>query len=452
MERREFMAGLPSIGLSRVEYNQPKVDSKKPNILFILADDLGYGDLGCYGQKQIRTPNLDRLALEGVRFTQSYSGSTVCAPSRCALMTGLHTGHCRIRGNARVPLLPEDTTIPKVLQKAGYRTALFGKWGLGFSGTPGHPNLQGFDAFFGYLDQTHAHDSYPRHIWNDQQEVILQGNMGTSKKEYVPDMFLERSLKFIEENRNHPFFLYFATTIPHANNELGRDTGNGMEVPSDEPYGKENWPQPDKNFAAMVTRLDQQVGQLLDQLHRLGLEENTLIFFTSDNGPHREGGHDPQIFRSSGPLRGIKRDLYDGGIRVPMLVRWPGKTPPGTVSNYVWSFWDVLPTLAAIVGLPALQGLDGISVLPTLLGKEQQEHDYLYWEFHERGFHQAIRQGDWKLVRQGSAARVELYNLKEDLSETQNLAAQYPDRVARLEKLFRSARTESKQWPVPAKQ
>jgi arylsulfatase A-like enzyme len=421
--------------------------ARRPNIIFILADDLGYGDLSCYGQKQFTTPNIDRIAAEGMRFTQAYAGATVCAPSRCALMTGLHGGHARIRGNARVPLEPGDITVAKVLKSAGYRTGIFGKWGLGNPGSTGVPNKQGFDEWYGYLDQQHAHSYYPDSLWFNESQEILAGNLGVPRQ-YSHDLFAERALRFIDQNKANPFFLYFAITIPHANNELGRDTGNGMEVPDDKPFTSKPWPQQEKNFAAMVTRLDKDVGRILERLKQHGVDNDTIVFFTSDNGPHREGGHTPDFFQSGGPLRGIKRDLYEGGIRVPMIVRWPGKVKAGAVSDFAWAFWDFLPTASELAGTKAPAGVDGVSVAPTLLGRPQKPHDYLYWEFHEGGFKQAVRIGDWKGVRLGTKQPVELYDLKSDLGEKNNVAAAHKDVVARIEKLMSSARVDSADFPI----
>ncbi len=418
----------------------------KPNIIFILADDLGYGDLGCYGQKKIRTPNLDRLAAEGVRFTQCYAGSTVCAPSRCSLMTGLHTGHARIRGNAQVPLQPDDVTVAEILKPAGYRTAAIGKWGLGNEGTTGVPNRHGFDEWFGYLDQVHAHNYYPEFLWRNERKWQLRGNANGQKGEYSHDWFTRGALNFIRINQKHPFFLYLAYTIPHANNEL---KDKGMEVPGDAPYSKEDWPQQEKNKAAMIARLDADIGKILDKLKELKLDQDTLLFFSSDNGPHKEGGVDPQFFASSGPLRGIKRDLYEGGIRVPMIVRWPGRIKAGSTNNQIWAFWDFLPTATGLAGVKPPKNIDGISMVPTLLGtKQTQQHEVLYWEFHERGFQQAARMGDWKMVRLGPEKAPELYNLKTDLAEKENVAGQHPDIVAKFAEYLKTARTESKDWPI----
>jgi arylsulfatase A-like enzyme len=432
--------------------------ARRPNILFILADDLGYGDVGCYGQKQIRTPNLDRLAAQGIRFTQCYAGSTVCAPSRCALMTGRHTGHCTIRGNALIPLQTEDVTVAEVLKAAGYSTALIGKWGLGEPGTSGIPNRKGFDYFFGYLNQVHAHNYYPDYLWRNQEKVPLEGNVvkdgvASRRAQYSHDLFTREALSFLQRHQDKPFFLYLAYTIPHANNERGSAEGNGMEVPSDAPYSDKYWPQAQKNHAAMITRLDADIGRLLKRLQELGLEDHTTVFFSSDNGPHKEGGADPQFFHSAGPLRGYKRDLYEGGIRVPMLVRWPGKIKAGTVSDQVWAFWDFLPTAAELAGTKTPRGLDGLSVVPTLLGAgEQKQHQHLYWEFHEGGSQQAVRMGDWKAVRLKLGAPLELYDLKKDVSEKNNVAAAHPEVVAKMEDFLKGARTESRDWPLrPAK-
>jgi arylsulfatase A-like enzyme len=426
------------------------VTSRPPNIIFILADDLGYGDLGCYGQKRIQTPHLDRLAAEGIRFTQCYAGSTVCAPSRAALMTGLHTGHVRIRGNAKVPLEAGDITVAEVLKSVGYRTGIIGKWGLGLEDSPGTPNKKGFDEWFGFLDQTHAHNYYPDFLWRNDQKFVMQGNLNNQQGNYAHDFFSRAATNFVRINARHPFFLYLAYTIPHANNEL---KDHGMQVPTDTPYSRENWPQPEKNKAAMITRMDADIGKLMDQLKALKIDQHTVVFFSSDNGPHKEGGVNPAFLSSAGPLRGIKRHLYEGGIRAPMIVRWPGKAPTGKVSDQVWAFWDFLPTAAAIAGAKAPAGIDGISMLPTLLGQKQtNQHEFLYWEFHEGGSKQAVRMGDWKAVRPGLGQPLELYDLGKDLGEKDSLADQHPEVVAKIEAYLKSARTESEHWPLrPAK-
>ena len=427
-----------------------KLKPKKPNIIFILADDLGYGDLGCYGQTKIKTPNIDRLAAEGMRFTQFYAGSTVCAPSRSALMTGQHTGHTRIRGNDAYPLRPEDVTVAEVLQKAGYKTGAFGKWGLGLANTTGTPNKQGFEEWFGYLSQTHAHDYYPTELFRNDEKMFFDENSGGRKGMYSHDLVTKSATNYVRVTRFFSFFMFLAYTVPHANNELGKKTGNGMEVPSDAPYTKEDWPQPEKNKAAMITRLDRDIGRLIEHLQKLKIDDNTIIFFTSDNGPHKEGGVKPEFFNSSGGLRGIKRDLYEGGIRVPMIVRWPGKIPAGKVSDQIWAFWDFLPTAAEIAGeTNKLSNVDGISMLPTLLGQKQtNQHEFLYWEFHEGGTKQAVRMGDWKAVRLAPKKPLDLYNLKTDLAEINNVAAQHSDIVAKIEDYLLTARTESERWPI----
>lgn len=432
--------------------------ANKPNIIFIQADDLGYGDLSCYGQKNFKTPNIDALAAEGTRFTQYYAGSTVCAPSRSALMTGQHTGHTRIRGNARYPLQPEDVTVAEVLKGAGYRTGLVGKWGLGEAETVGLPTRQGFDYFFGYLNQRHAHNYYPSFLWRNEQQVKLRNvipnedaegaGISSNKLDYSHDLFAEESLGYVEKNYRQSFFLYLAFTLPHANNEA---KDKGMEVPDLGEFANKNWPEPEKAKAAMITRMDRDVGRLMALLKKLGVDQNTIVFFTSDNGPHKEGGANPDFHDSNGSLRGIKRDLYEGGIRVPMIVRWPGRVKAGNISEQVWAHWDFLPTAAAIARAKTPDKIDGISMLPALLGKKQRSHEFLYWEFHENGFAQAVRMGDWKAVSRDSANPLELYNLKDDASEQHNIAASHADIVRKIEAYLKSARTESSLWPVKSK-
>ncbi len=427
----------------------------RPNIVFILADDLGYGDLGCYGQQRIRTPNLDRLAAEGMRFTQCYAGSTVCAPSRCVLMTGKHTGHAVHRGNRDIPLT--DTTVAEVLKQAGYRTAMIGKWGLGEPGTPGVPGRRGFDHFFGYLNHVHAHNYYPDYLWRNDQKTPLAGNVvsggvASQRAQYAPDLFTEEALDWLEKNKAGPFFLYLAFPQPHANNEKGRADGNGMEAPSLKPYENESWPEPQKGHAAMITHLDACAGKVLAKLKELGIDGDTVVFFSSDNGPHREGGADPAFFQSWGRLRGFKRDLTEGGIRVPLLVRWPGKIKPGMVNDHVCAFWDFLPTAAKLAGaklgdLP--EQLDGISFAPTLLGTgDQKRHEFLYWEFHERGSQFAVRMDHWKALRLKLNGPLQLYDLRQDIHEDHDVAARHPEIVARIEAYLKTARSESKQWPL----
>jgi arylsulfatase A-like enzyme len=432
-----------------------------PNIIFILADDLGYGDLGCYGQQVIQTPNLDRMAAEGMIFTDHYAGSTVCAPSRCCLMTGVHTGHARVRGNARVPLELSDVTVAELLKGAGYTTGIIGKWGLGEPDTTGIPNRKGFDYWFGYLNQGHAHNYYPDYLWRNEEKVPLAnevkpvnppGGVATKRVEYSSDLFTAEALAFVERNKDQRFFLYLAYTIPHANNEAGKE---GMEVPSYEPYADQPWPTPQKGHAAMITRMDRDIGRLFARLKDLGLDYNTLVLFSSDNGPHKEGGNDPDFHDSNGLLRGIKRDMYEGGIRVPLIARWPGTIQTGTGTEHVSAFWDFLPTCCDLAGVVPPDGIDGISYLPTLLGKpnRQRQHAYLYWEFHEQGKKQAMRMGQWKGVRLNVAkdpnGPIELYDLAADLGEQQNVAARHPEIVAQIAAILQTARTPSEHWTLP---
>lgn len=430
---------------------------RRPNIIFILADDLGYGDLGSYGQTKIKTPHLDRMAAGGVRFTQFYSGSTVCAPSRAALMTGLHTGHGYIRGNGDIPLRPDDVTVAEILKASGYRTAVVGKWGLGREETTGQPDRKGFDESFGFLNHRHAHRQYTDHLWKNVVKFPVN-----AERDFVNDLFTEESLDFIRRNKSRPFFLYLAYTNPHAEIRVPEDSlaeykGKFPETPfvnlkadqhPSQGYRSQNTPR--AAFAAMVTRMDRDVGRILDQLKQLGLDEDTVVFFTSDNGPHKEGGADPEFFDSNSRLRGIKRDLYDGGIRVPMIVRWPGTIKAGGTSDQVWAMWDFLPTAAEMAGAKVPQGLDGISMLPALTGKRQRGHEYLYWEFFERGFQQAVRMKSWKAVRLAPGQPLELYDVAQDAGEAVNVADRHPQVVAAMEKILAGARTESERWPVRA--
>jgi len=418
----------------------------RPNILFMMADDLGYGDLGCYGQKQIRTPNVDRLAAEGMRFTQCYAGSTVCAPSRSVLMTGQHTGHTRVRGNSgivggvgpqrRVPLLPEDVTVAEILKQAGYATGITGKWGLGEPETTGVPNRQGFDEWFGYLNQRCAHSYYPPYLWRNEEKFVLEGNRDGHRKQYTHDMFTDFALDFIRRHKDRPFFLYLPWCIPHAK----------YEIPNIAPYADKPWPEEAKVHAAMITRMDRDVGRIMDLLKTLGIDGRTIVLFCSDNGAARrwEG-----IFDSSGPLRGRKRDLYEGGIRTPSIVRWPGRVPAGVVSDAVWSFADVLPTMADLVGAKPPSNIDGVSILPTLLGTKQDLRDrFLYWEFYSRGFEQAVRWRDFKAIRPKPGKPLELYDLASDPGERKNVAGQHPDVVAKIEAYLKTAHTDSPNWPI----
>lgn len=439
-----------------------------PNIIYFIADDLGYGDLSCLGQEKFNTPNIDRLASEGMLFTQHYSGSTVCAPSRSALMTGQHTGHTPIRGNRSVqpegqwPIEDKTFTLAELLKQKGYVTGGFGKWGLGGPGTEGDPVFQGFDVFFGYNCQGKAHNYYPRHLWDNLEKVILHENEGINEGIYGPNLIHEKALEFIESNKDQPFFLFYPNVIPHAElfaPEEYMKMFRGKFLPEKEyqgydegpkfrdgPYGSQ--PEPHAAFAAMITLLDHQVGEVIDKIAELGLSENTLVIFTSDNGPHLEGGADPDYFNSNGIYTGYKRDLYEGGIRVPTIARWPGKIAANSQTNHLSAFWDVYPTLAELTGQEIHDSVDGISFLPTLLGKEgQQEHEYLYWEFHEKNGRQAIRKGDWKLVRYDvfspEKMTTELYNIAEDPAETRNVAEKNQDIAEELLHLMKGARTES---------
>ncbi len=437
----------------------------RPNIIFIMADDLGYGDVGCYGQQRIQTPNIDRLAKEGMRFTDFYAGSTVCAPSRCVLMTGYHTGHCLIRGNAKDNLRPEDVTVAEVLKSAGYTTALYGKWGLGHEGSTGVPTKQGFLHFFGYLDQHHAHNYYPAFLMDGEKRFPLKNEVpsgttefgsgvATKKVEYSHDLIFEQAMAYLNSPKSTvgPFFLYLPFTAPHANNEAGKA---GMEVPDYGPYAITDWPEPQKGHAAMITRMDADIGRLLARLKEQGEDENTLIFFTSDNGPHREGGNDPDFNDSNGPLKGTKRDLTDGGIRVPFIARWPGKIAAGSKSDFVGSFQDIMPTLAELTGSTAEvpKDIDGISILPTLESQpeKQKQHDYLYWAFYEGNrAGQAVRMGNYKAIQQPLSSQVRLYDLSRDLGEEKDLAAEMPDLVTKAKEAMAKANRPSEKWKFPA--
>ncbi|MFC3196571.1 arylsulfatase [Parapedobacter deserti] len=448
----------------------------KPNIIFILADDLGYGDLGCYGQEKIETPHIDRLAGQGMRFTQFYAGATVCAPSRSSLLTGQHTGHTFIRGNKEIqpegqyPLADSVQTFAQLLQQSGYRTGAFGKWGLGMVGTSGAPDKKGFDHFFGYNCQRQSHRYYPTHLWDNAQKVVLEGNDLESKTVYAPQLIQQKALEFVEQNKDHPFFAFIPVVLPHAELQGPDDAyykrykGRFEEYPhKGQDYGPDatvggyaSIADPRATFAGMVSRLDGYVGEVLATLDELGLSENTLVIFSSDNGPHQEGGADPDFFNSGGGLRGYKRDLYEGGIRVPFIVRWPGRVAPGSQSDFNGAFWDIMPTLVAVAGLERPNYTDGVSFLPTLLGKasHQEQHPYLYWEFHELGGRQAIRSGKWKAIRLSTlTARpvTELYNLEIDPGETTDLAANHPDVVARLEAYMAQAHQESDVFPFKSR-
>jgi len=426
----------------------------KPNIILITADDLGYGDLSCYGQRNFKTPHLDRLAAEGIRFTQAYAGSTVCAPSRCALMTGLHTGHARIRGNANVNLRDEDVTVAEVLKRGGYKTAHIGKWGCATPGSSGEPHKQGFDHWFGYVTNNEAHNYYPEFLWKNGERFQLKNQVergvSTNKAVYSPDLLTADALRFIEENQKEPFFLYLAYTQPHANNEAGN---KGMEVPDYGEYANNDWPDPEKGRAAMIAYMDRDIGRVMAKLNELQIDENTIVLFSSDNGPHKEGGSDPDFHDCNGPLRGIKRDLYEGGIRVPLIARWPSRIKSGQTSDHICAHWDIMPTVAEIAGIEPPSQTDGISFAPTLLGDvptgaEQRQHEFLYWEFHERGFQQAARMGRWKGLLPKYGGKLELYDLVSDIGEARNIADQHPEIVAKIVTYLKTARSESADWPI----
>ncbi len=431
---------------------------RRPNIIYIMVDDAGYGDFSCYGQEKFTTPHVDRLAEEGMRFTQHYSGSTVCAPTRCSLMVGRHTGRISVRGNrehrpvGQAPMAADEVTVAEVLKKAGYVTGAFGKWGLGYPGSHGDPLNKGFDVFFGYNCQRNAHTFYPKWLYDNAEQIELDG------KTYSHDLIVERALRFIRENKGREFFCYLPITIPHA----------AMQVPDEyaAPFRKK-WPQfddkigryagttvvnPIAGFAGMMVKMDEGVGQVLDLLEELGIDENTVVMFTSDNGPHREGGHDPDFFNSNGPFSGYKRDLTDGGIRVPFLVRWPGKVAAGTESDLISAHWDFLPTACDIAGIEAPDALDGISMLPTLLGKpgEQKRHDYLYWEFFERGGKRAVRMGEWKAIQldvhQDANSPIALHNIEDDPAEQNDLAADHPEVIERVKAIFAEAHEPTEHW------
>ncbi|WP_373522021.1 arylsulfatase [Aquiflexum sp.] len=452
--------------------NSPKVDEIndeiKPNIIFILADDLGYGDLGITGQTKIETPYLDRLAKEGMLFTNHYTGTTVCAPSRSALLTGLHTGHTPVRGNFEVqpegqyPLPDTLMTLPRAMKNAGYVTGAFGKWGLGFVGTSGDPNNQGFDQFFGYNCQRYAHRYYPEYLWENDQKVYLRGNDWTKKETYAPEIIHGESLKFIESNKENPFFMFVPMVIPHAELAVeqdevfekyrnrfgdekehiapaGGDYGPDMNIP-----GYQSVKFPRATYATMVENLDRQVGEIIEKLEMLGIRENTIIVFASDNGPHFEGGNEPDFFNSNGIYRGYKRDLYEGGIKTPLIVNWPNKIKAGSTTDHISAFWDLMPTFLELSGKKIDVQIDGISLAPTLLGKPDQiKHDYLYWEFVEQGGKQAIRKGDWKALRLNLKNEknppIELYNLKDDPYESINIAESHPEIIRQMEVIFKEA-------------
>lgn len=447
---------------------------RPPNIIFILADDLGYGELGCYGQKLMSTPSLDRMAAQGLRFTQFYAGSPVCAPSRAVLMTGLHTGHARVRGNAgkdnreAQSLRQGDVTVAETLKQAGYATALIGKWGLAQEGGEGVPNRKGFDYFYGYLDQTHAHNPYTPFVFRNEERLPLRNKLiastdkgdgaGVAEEaiDYVPDLMTAEALKWIDQQKEKPFFLFWSLITPHANNE-GKKMDRAQEVPDLGAYRERSWPEPDKAHAATISRLDADVGRLLDHLKALGLEEKTLVIFTSDNGHHAEGGHDPDRIDANGPLQGKKRDLFEGGIRVPMIAYWPGTIPPNWIQGGAYWFADFYQAFVSLAGVGTTAGsLDGESSLaPLLRGTKVKRvvRPVLYWEFHEDGFSQAVLMDErWKAIRLGTLdAPVTLFDLDSDLGETRDVAAEHPELIERARRYFASERTDSIDWPIKPK-
>jgi arylsulfatase len=442
--------------------------AKRPNVVFILADDLGYADLGCYGQKKIKTPNLDRLAAEGMRFTQAYSGNPVCAPSRCTLMTGQHTGHSQVRGNKQVggdagwvlgattggqwPLAEGTFTVGHLFQRAGYATGAFGKWGLGRVGTTGDPQKQGFDHFFGYICQRQAHTFYPNHLWRDGAIFWIEENKDGVEKVYSHDLISEEALKFLRSNRDKPFFLYVPSTIPHVALQAPEDSlaeykGQWPDPPYDGKRGYVPHANPRACYAAMVTLLDKEVGRIMALLQELGLDDNTLVIFTSDNGPTYAGGSDAGFFESAGPLNGLKGSVWEGGVRVPFIARWPGRIKPGSENDHICAFWDFLPTCAELLNEQPPAGIDGISILPTLLGRsgQQKKHDSLYWELNNQ---QAVRMGDWKALRLKPGQKIQLFNLRTDVGEQKDVAGEHPDIIARVEEIFANGRTDSEAFPL----
>jgi arylsulfatase len=438
---------------------------RPPNIVFILADDLGFAELGCYGQKKIRTPFIDKLAANGIRFTQFYTGNAVCAPSRCVLMTGKHAGHAAVRDNREAkpegqqPIPAESITIAKVLKEKGYATGAMGKWGLGPMDSTGSPLKQGFDFFFGYNCQRHAHNHYPSWLWKNDEKVKLEGNNdGDTGKTYSHDLMEAEALKFIDTHKEKPFFLYVPFTVPHVAVQVPEDSlaeykGKWEDPPYKGDKGYRPHPHPRAAYAGMVTRLDRSVGRIVDRLEQLKLTDNTIVFFSSDNGPtHNVGGADSTFFESAGTCRGLKGSLYEGGIRTPLIARWPGKIKPGTTSDFAGAFCDILPTLAELAGAPIAKDVDGLSISPTLLRKDgQKKHDFLYWEFPSYGGQQAVRAGDWKAVRQNlnkGKIVTELYNLKDDPSEKMNVADANPEMVAKLEAIMKEQHVPSSVFPL----
>jgi arylsulfatase A len=449
-----------------------------PNVVLILADDLGYGELGCYGQKRIKTPRIDGLAAAGIRFTQFYAGQAVCAPSRCTLLTGKHMGHAAIRDNAnpperrishrpvdyfpgQIPLPSAETTLAELLKSRDYATAAIGKWGLGYEGSTGQPDRQGFDRFYGYLCQVHAHNHYPRFLWNGtKREFFDDGGEPDTGSVYAQDRFTDEALEFIRAHRERPFFLYLAPIIPHLSIQVPDSAVTeyrGLpEAPYDHRSGYRRHPAPRAGYAAMVSYLDRDVGRIVDLLAELGLTDSTLILFTSDNGPtyDRLGGSDSDFFDSSGPLRGRKGSLWEGGIRVPLVAAWPGHVQPGTTSDHIAAFWDVLPTICELAAVQPPDGIDGQSFLGALTGDQPQTHKSLYWEFRSYGGQQAVRLGKWKAIRRAlnrdPTARFQLFDLDRDISESHDVSGEHPEIIAEVEQIAKASRTPSVQFPFPA--
>ena len=462
------VVALTTMSLMSCASKPMTLSDNNPNVVFILADDLGYADLSCMGQTKFSTPNIDRLTSQGMLFTQHYSGSSVSAPSRSCLITGQHTGHTVIRGNKELPVegqhpLPSDTyTIFQMLKDNGYKTSVFGKWGLGAPDTDGTPQNQNVDEFFGYNCQRQAHNYYPYHLWRNDEKIMLDGNNDKSENDYAPYIIHQEAINFIKENKDTTFFMWYTSVLPHAElkapeNELKSFVGKSEmeqevsyegcdegEYYKNGGYGSQQYAH--ATFVTMVSILDKQVGDICATLDSLGIADNTIIVFTSDNGPHQEGGADPDFFNSNGALRGYKRDLYEGGIRVPMIIKWKDKIAENTRSNHISAFWDFLPTIADIIDAELPESIDGISFLPELMGNgKQKKHDYLYWEFHENNGRQAIRQGDWKAVKYDvhNDGKIELYNLKDDVSEEVDVAEMYPEKVAELDSLMKVSRVDS---------
>ena len=457
---------LPALVFGAYACTSGKGHPDRPNVVFILADDLGYGDLSCLGQEHFETPNIDRLAEQGMLFTQHYAGSSVSAPSRSSLITGQHTGHTPVRGNKEGPVegqypIPGDTyNIFRMLKDNGYATGVFGKWGLGYPGSEGAPENQGVDEFYGYNCQRLAHNYYPYHLWHNSEKIVLTGNSGHSEGDYAPYLIHDKALGFIEAHASEPFFLWYTTTIPHAELRLPESETSGYvgKVEPEKRYeGCDSGPDYKNGgygsqecahaaFAAMVSLLDKQVGEIAAKLESLGIADNTILIFTSDNGPHCEGGAAPEYFNSNGEFRGLKRDLYEGGIRVPLIVRWPSRVKAGFRTDHISAFWDFMPTMADIIGADGLSEVDGISFLPTLLGKGcQKTHDWLYWEFHEAGGRQAVRKDNWKgvIYNVSKGGHMQLYDLSSVPGEQHDVAASHPEIVSELEDIIRGARTES---------